>query len=364
MKKIVALVLTLVLALSLATVAFAGTTTYVKDSAGHKLLEVNSILTAITAEQIREASPENNLVALYQINLSFKGGAKVPMLGTYVLASSDDYDLVLVSGKDITYLSQNAWGAYSGEATPIKSTWAGSVSKLTCGEYITAAKDTSLYEFDGKVWKAESLNLWDDYTLKALLKDTTARMVLVDGELVCLFPAYEGGLTVTYVAKTGKIDKVEVTKDYAVVGHAYTADTKNVGGVSEITKVYCVNCGAEFEFVIGSENDAIKAFGAGNYACITGELLKVDKYGNFVYSTVDFVNGDVLFADSNVEAALDGDDLWIKTAEMEGTTPADGSDNTKVKSGDTFDAGVALYAGMALMSVAGSAVVIGKKKEF
>ena len=30
----------------------------------------------------------------------------------------------------------------------------------------------------------------------------------------------------------------------------------------------------------------------------------------------------------------------------------------------TFDAGIALYAGMALMSVAGSAVVIGKKKEF
>ena len=30
----------------------------------------------------------------------------------------------------------------------------------------------------------------------------------------------------------------------------------------------------------------------------------------------------------------------------------------------TFDAGVAMYAGMALMSVAGSAVVIGKKKEF
>ena len=37
---------------------------------------------------------------------------------------------------------------------------------------------------------------------------------------------------------------------------------------------------------------------------------------------------------------------------------------TGVSSAKTFDAGVALYAGMALMSVAGSAVVIGKKKEF
>ena len=38
--------------------------------------------------------------------------------------------------------------------------------------------------------------------------------------------------------------------------------------------------------------------------------------------------------------------------------------NTTSGSPKTFDAGVAMYAGMALMSVAGSAVVIGKKKEF
>ena len=38
--------------------------------------------------------------------------------------------------------------------------------------------------------------------------------------------------------------------------------------------------------------------------------------------------------------------------------------SSNVNSPKTFDAGVAMYAGMALMSVAGSAVVIGKKKEF
>ena len=37
---------------------------------------------------------------------------------------------------------------------------------------------------------------------------------------------------------------------------------------------------------------------------------------------------------------------------------------SNVTSAKTFDAGVAMYAGLALMSVAGSAVVIGKKKEF
>ena len=41
-----------------------------------------------------------------------------------------------------------------------------------------------------------------------------------------------------------------------------------------------------------------------------------------------------------------------------------GTTNGNANSPKTFDAGVAMYAGMALMSVAGSAVVIGKKKEF
>ena len=40
------------------------------------------------------------------------------------------------------------------------------------------------------------------------------------------------------------------------------------------------------------------------------------------------------------------------------------STTTTTSSPKTFDAGIAMYVGMALTSVAGSAVVIGKKKEF
>ncbi len=43
---------------------------------------------------------------------------------------------------------------------------------------------------------------------------------------------------------------------------------------------------------------------------------------------------------------------------------APAASGTTIESAKTFDAGIALYAGMALASVAGSAVVIGKKKEF
>ena len=48
------------------------------------------------------------------------------------------------------------------------------------------------------------------------------------------------------------------------------------------------------------------------------------------------------------------------TVTASSTTPSTDK-NTSPK---TFDAGIAMYVGMALTSVAGSAVVIGKKKEF
>ncbi len=51
--------------------------------------------------------------------------------------------------------------------------------------------------------------------------------------------------------------------------------------------------------------------------------------------------------------------LWYFPAAAAAATTTTG-----VTSAKTFDAGVAMYAGLALMSVAGSAVVIGKKKEF
>ena len=53
--------------------------------------------------------------------------------------------------------------------------------------------------------------------------------------------------------------------------------------------------------------------------------------------------------------------LYLYLSASNGGTTGTASNVTSAK---TFDAGVAMYAGLALMSVAGSAVVIGKKKEF
>ncbi len=64
----------------------------------------------------------------------------------------------------------------------------------------------------------------------------------------------------------------------------------------------------------------------------------------------------------DVNKAFTPDDptvLYTVTAGSNATTPS-----TTKPSPKTFDAGIAMYVGMALTSVAGSAVVIGKKKEF
>ena len=62
---------------------------------------------------------------------------------------------------------------------------------------------------------------------------------------------------------------------------------------------------------------------------------------------------------NTVEVLKNGDIIGFNyTADK---TPAASGSKPSPK---TFDAGIALYAAMALTSVAGSAVVIGKKKEF
>ena len=64
--------------------------------------------------------------------------------------------------------------------------------------------------------------------------------------------------------------------------------------------------------------------------------------------------------DSSKTETLTGVTGYVVVPNGASTTPSTGTN----KSPKTFDAGIAMYVGMALTSVAGSAVVIGKKKEF
>ena len=95
-------------------------------------------------------------------------------------------------------------------------------------------------------------------------------------------------------------------------------------------------------------------------------------YGSdFPYSTPEtadtysstFANELVKAKFVNVEdGVILGDVAYYWTTDKDNDTKTD--DTNKVPSAKTFDAGVAMYVGMSLLSVAGGAVVIGKKKEF
>ena len=61
------------------------------------------------------------------------------------------------------------------------------------------------------------------------------------------------------------------------------------------------------------------------------------------------------------DGVIRGDVAYYWTTDKDNGTKAD---NKGVNSAKTFDAGVAMYVGMSLLSVAVGAVVIGKKTEF
>ena len=63
---------------------------------------------------------------------------------------------------------------------------------------------------------------------------------------------------------------------------------------------------------------------------------------------------------AELRGVVDEGEYVYVTVTASTTTPSTGTTNSP----KTFDAGIAMYVGMALTSVAGSAVVIGKKKEF
>ena len=171
------------------------------------------------------------------------------------------------------------------------------------------------------------------------------------------------------------------TPDY-IVGAAFTNFGKDCGQILkpatyDATKTYYT---AEWEgnTVLYVENATSGAYSL----MVAGKLVGVDSFGfveaNKHVATPVVADGKVTgykCATCGVAAVKAANYASIPTGAQkfqgnDATTwyyfpaAAAAATTTGVASAKTFDAGVALYAGMALMSVAGSAVVIGKKKEF
>ena len=301
MKKIIATVLAMVMALALCTTAFAVSSVYAGAAVGTDTIKPADGQ-VLSLEKFSTGSADAKTFDTYKLWLTTtKTGAKVEAnTGViYWLATDASYDTVFVNGTSITYLlTADTTKAWEGTAKAV-SVVKGDADDAKCGQYYSAT-GTTIYDFDGTKYDATNTA-------------ANNKLVNVDGKAVYL------------TTLTSAQEKA----------HTYKADTATVNGKTTVTKVYCTTCKASFEFK-DNVTDAVKAF-ASNYA------------------VVGFKADGTVAGDGETAAYT----VYVKT----GTGTPDSGKNTTT-SPKTFDAGIAMYVGMALTSVAGSAVVIGKKKEF
>ena len=310
MKKIIATVLAMVMALALCTTAFAAGFIGADMAGATAAAKDGSTTTVVTKIQDARADSTNSYAPLYLLTSTTKDAngnvTNTTTKNAVEMADSTGADTVYVEGSTVRYFKTET----SAPAATVKVAAATVVTKLAdvkCGVLLANVNDDVYVTAAGDYYLAGGNTM-------AIIGDKYVMVTSVD-------------LTEQTAAATTALPEVGTLIG---VHHEYKADTTVVNGETSISKVYCANakCNATFKFVDGSEAKAIKEFGVGNY----------------VETELHSYNGGHVYA--------------MKTAS--GTT---GTTNTTT-SPKTFDAGIAMYVGMALTSVAGSAVVIGKKKEF
>ena len=283
MKKIIATVLAMVMALALCTTAFAaGTTTTDVESKGYSLLDAtdNSVVT-ITGDKFTKTVATENKVS----GVTYYFADKYEIDSTpYYACDASIATHKLVKGNAVVYLTTVNVNGNDG-ISKIVDKKIDAVAEPTCGEFQKdAVKDkTTVFVIDNETYWA----VGDKYAM-------------LNGKAV----SYGDGAT---------------AKPHTFTNNK-TTDTKG-----NIVAVTCDKCEKTFKAV-----ETIPAAYLGTVAKdANGEIVKFE--GNFILLDEQYAAG---------------------TTTDKNTSPK------------TFDAGIAMYVGMALTSVAGSAVVIGKKKEF
>ena len=276
MKKIIATVLAMVMALALCTTAFAATGDTVEGylkgtNVGASEVKTTLTYTGNTDPKTTDGKTVAGVYAHY----------KEATYGDFIVVNSlADATAVLYSDKDcknvIMYLGQVEVVSYF--TGKVYNDFADVCGKFDKPANYDATKTYYTYEDNGTTKLA----------VAAGSSETADKLLTVDGKVVRV---------VTLVATKVQHTAVPTVKDGKITGYT------------------CSKCKAV-------------AVEAPNYASIPAGADTTNLTGNWYWTTA--------------------------------TTPSTDK-NTSPK---TFDAGIAMYVGMALTSVAGSAVVIGKKKEF
>ena len=328
MKKIIATVLAMVMALALCTTAFAAAwteTLHTKDTdAEYKFYaEVKATCTTKGHGAYYTTLDKDGTTVLY-----YREAAKTEVETTTVafkektnavrLFQIDEDELgyvVPVYGHDLSKLS-----ADEAVTCTVDGYKKGTFKCATCNKYFNLIATGAEASADGRDFNNYDPNGLTVGTYNMI--DTAAEM-----------DASVNYATHIFYKLTNEFDAMG-QQEYkcAVCGEVVAAKAvTQVNGDDATVKTFKTLYGTDkLKFYYGENNDVIKAWVRENG---TFNTLKPIVQGNMVYVTV--------------------------TASS--TTP---STNTNKPSPKTFDAGIAMYVGMALTSVAGSAVVIGKKKEF
>ena len=294
MKKIIATVLAMVMALALCTTAFAADLAI--DGVNYKKVTPG---TDLTLEKVYTKDGDTS-------------GQYYIQTGTKTIRVATDAEVAVIKA-----------GGFS-KATLAKMTDAGylfDVYQAADGKYYAQAAVVDAYD------KANNTNKANMAT-----KDGTSAKIFYFGkELGCAVAYYQ-------FEKNDSLKTAEATTVLYKTSETFGANKAPVYTNLAGTATYAMVSDTDWT---DKDKDAV------------GKLSKI--YYSKPTDAAKLLNA----AGKDINLAADSGYYYVLTEKAASTTP-----NTNKPSPKTFDAGIAMYVGMALTSVAGSAVVIGKKKEF